>query len=740
MLVFGTQMHLVTFIFVSIEIVIFFYLIIYRLARPDDPTTMLNIILIFLLITYNITGGLLPDPRLPGSFNSQEAIAYATGFITPCYFPYYVYKAFGLKKMRFHAYKGVYLFLVLPYLFFVIELGITNDITLAKNILILPILYALWVIYSLLMAIKYKYGNKFNSKESKEEIIVLILSITPWIGLPVIAYFDLSQAAEASVTNTGFLLLFCLQVSRHIKQTRIEHERLIDSERQLLNWNINLQNEVDKRTRELEMANEQKTNTFINLVHETKTPLTLVNNYLEEYIDKYGSVEELDVIKGGINKLTKDVTSLFDIERFTKGIGVYNHEQISNFSEILKNSLVLFEYYCHKQTMECHKDIEEDVFIQADPNAIDRIVNNLIENAIKFSNSGGNIKIILETVEDKIHFSVRDKGIGILPELQKKIFEPYYQINHKKTGLQGMGLGLPIVKKVVESLDGEIQIDSNPDKSSGTIIRITLNKYNFEENIIPPGNLTAERSLNYNIENFEITDPLYSVGKQSILLIEDQKAMLKFLLKRLSNKYNVFCSINGSEALKKLKDLPAIPDLILSDIMMDKMDGFAFAKAISAQDAYNHIPIIFLSAKSTPIDQLKGLRLGAIDLIQKPFSFEILSQKIETVLANINKQKRAILSASISNLKALNNLETLQPNMESSSKFEQTCKLYNLTTREIEIVKLILNGTTYKMIGKNLFIAERTVTKHVSNIFQKVDVKNKMELIKRLQANTNPII
>ena len=209
--------------------------------------------------------------------------------------------------------------------------------------------------------------------------------------------------------------------------------------------------------------------------------------------------------------------------------------------------------------------------------------------------------------------------------------------------------------------------------------------------------------------------------------------MLKFLSQRLSNKYNVFCSLNGSEALKKLQDLPAIPDLILSDIMMDKLDGFAFAKAISAQDSYNHIPIIFLSAKSTPIDKLKGLRLGAIDLIQKPFSFEILSQKIETVLANINKQKRAILSASISNLKALNNLETVHPNMEFSSKFEQTCKLYNLTTREIEIVKLILNGTTYKMIGKTLFIAERTVTKHVSNIFQKVDVKNKMELIKRLR-------
>src|SRR5204863_1152652 len=107
MLLYGTQMHIITFIFVCIELVIFCYLIIYRLARPDDKIASLNIVLIFLLITYNITGGLLPDPSMPGSYFVQETLAYATGFITPCYFPYYVYRAFELEKMRFHAFRGV---------------------------------------------------------------------------------------------------------------------------------------------------------------------------------------------------------------------------------------------------------------------------------------------------------------------------------------------------------------------------------------------------------------------------------------------------------------------------------------------------------------------------------------------------------------------------------------------------------------------------------------------------------
>ena len=169
MLVFGTEMHIVTFVFVCLETVILFYLVTYKLARPEDNTTILNITLISLLIVYNVSGGLLPDPDLPGSFFLQEVVAYATGFITPCYFPYYVYKAFGLEKMKFHAYRGVYLFLVLPYLIFVVVFAKSGNLTTAQQLLFLPVLYALWVIYSLAKAIKSKYGNDFNSKESKTE-------------------------------------------------------------------------------------------------------------------------------------------------------------------------------------------------------------------------------------------------------------------------------------------------------------------------------------------------------------------------------------------------------------------------------------------------------------------------------------------------------------------------------------------------------------------------------------------
>lgn len=732
MLVFGTQMHIVTFIFVCIEIVIFFYLIIFRLARPDDQTVFLNIALIFLLLIYNITGGLLPDPKLPGSFFWQEVIAYATGFIAPCYFPYYVYKAFGLARLKYHAYKGVFLFLIIPYFLFVAAFAISDDLKLAQNLLILPVLYSSWLIIQVIRSIRDKYNNNFSSMESKQELTVLLLSLAPWVSLPVISFLDIGQAVEASATNIGFLLLFGLQVKQNIKQIRVDHEKLIESESRLRTWNTNLQVEVSKRTKELEKANQTRSTNFINLVHETKTPLTLIQNYLDEYINKNGSAEELDIIKGSVDKLTTDVINLFDIERFSKGIDVYKHNKVSDFSEILKSSLPLFEYYCSKQKIKLRTSIEENIYLKADPYAINRIANNIIENAIKFTDEGGEITISLSQKNDNILFSVQDNGVGISPSLQKKIFEPYYQIGHKNTSLQGMGLGLPIVKNVVDSLAGEIVVESDPSLVPGTKILIILTKHDLKAEDMPVQSAKEASNPNYQFADYAIEDTAYLPERRSILLVEDNKAMLQFLCNKFRGKFNVYYALNGADALKKLHELPVTPDLILSDIMMDKMDGFAFAQVISEQANYNHIPIIFLTAKSTPTDRLKGLKLGAIDFVSKPFSFEELNQKIETILLNISKQQTAIINSSILNLKTLKKLNTENPTVIYDSKFDQNIRLLNLTNREIEIAKLIVKGKTYREIATELFISEKTVTKHIQNMFEKAVVSNKVGFINKL--------
>lgn len=634
--------------------------------------------------------------------------------------------------MKFHAYKGVFLFLIAPYLIFVFVFGITKNLKEAKDLLILPVLYAVWVIYSLVKAIRFKYQNNFSSTESREEISVLLLSLTPWAGLPIIDFFDLGQGMEASITNVGFLLLFALQMKRHIRKIRTEHTRLIESQQQLLNWNITLRTQVENRTRELEKVNEQRTITFVNLAHETKTPLTLINNYLEDYISKHENFEELSIVKRNMDKLSTDIVNFFDIEKFNKGIAVYNHDLITNFSEIVKDTTILFKQYVSNRNIELTSSIEENIYVKADPLSINRVINNLIENAIKFSVEDGLIEVYLKIDNDKIIFGVKDNGVGIPKELNKRIFEPYYQIANQKKNSQGMGLGLPIVKKVLDELNGQIKIVSNPKKIVGTEVIVVLNIYILEEGQFSTPD-SSKNNVNILSDYIVIEDTIYNENKQTILVAEDNTSLLHYLVKKLGERYNVYSGVNGNEALKKLKKISVIPDLIISDVMMDQLDGFAFAKIISNDPLYNYIPFIFLTAKDTYNDKMQGLKLGAIDYIKKPFSIAEVLQKVESILATTGKHKQAVLSMALHSLNAKNNL----PLKTGNDSFEQNCRIYQLTVREMEMAKLICRGLKYKDIGVALFTAETTVRKHAQNIFEKVEVSNKIELINKLQYAGN---
>jgi signal transduction histidine kinase/DNA-binding NarL/FixJ family response regulator len=724
----GTQMHMVTFLFVCIEIVILFYLIIYRLARPDDRTATLNIILIFLLIIYNVSSGLLPDENLPGSYFIQMTIAYATGFITPCYFPYYVYHAFNLERLHFHAYKGVFLCLIIPYAVFVLLFGVTGNLEIAKDLLIIPVAYAVWVIYSLNKAISYKYENDFSSRESKEEIAVLFFSLAPWVGLPIIDYFNLGQVLEASITNVGFLLLFALQMKRQIETLRIEHEQLLASEKKLKTWNTTLQAEVNKQTSELKKVNEQQMNTFINLAHETKTPVTLVSGYMDAYIARNGSTNELEMVQRNLHKLSADIVNLFDLEKFKKGFDVYNHNQVADFREILVDSISLFEVYAAKRSISITVTANREAYVKSDPLAIHRIINNLVENAIKFSDDGSSINILLETDENLIVFTVQDYGIGIAADKLKKIFEPYYQIGTHKKNTQGMGLGLPIAKKVIEDLKGRISLISNSQTNTGTTVTVQLPRHQIGK---------GEAVSKVNLSAVVIADDVVKRNRQAeinpvlqtIMIVEDNTAMQNFLSDKLSGKYNIVLSANGNEALTVLKEHNQLPDLILSDIMMDKLDGYAFARIVANNELFNHIPFIFISAKSTIDDRLKGLKLGAIDFIAKPFKVNELLLKIETILQTVDRQKKAALKRTIT---FLNQGSLPTDKSDTYTNFEQNCILYGLTEREKDIARLIGQGYPYKLIADSLFISEKTVSKHVQNMFEKLTVSNKIELMNKL--------
>lgn len=532
--------------------------------------------------------------------------------------------------------------------------------------------------------------------------------------------------------------LMASQRNALIRQEQAE-KALIELEKSnnLINeLNNNLKEKVEERTKELELANEQRLNTFINLAHETKTPLTLINNYLVEYIKKYGETEEITVIRNSTEKLTKDIVNFFDLEKIKRGIDVYNHKQICDFSKILKDNIDLYIKYGASKDVEVVQSISDKIYVQADPVGIDRIVNNLIENAIRFTNSKGKVEIGLREDSNRIIFSVKDNGIGISRDLHAKIFEPYFQAKSVKSNLQGIGLGLSIVKKVIDSLNGEIAVISNPSENPGTefLVSLTKSEQPSSENLSVSD---IERKVYFNVDTLKFKEEPFDSRKQTLLIVEDNLALLNYMASKLIERYNVYIAGSGQEALIRLKSIN-VPDLIISDVMMDKGNGLDLYDGILAQKNLTHIPFIFLTAKNSTKDRLEGLAMGAVAYIHKPFLMEELITKINSILLNLEKQRFAIVNRAYKSIVQENELR--QKETVPQNRFEENCSNYNLTQREIEIVTYIAKGVTYKAIGELLNISDKTVAKHVRNIFDKVAVNKQVELLSKLEISNIDLI
>ena len=228
MLVFGTQIHIVTAIFIGLEILMFIFQLASYFYWPKDKNRGWYLLLLFLMLLYNITGGLFPDPLIEIPINIQEMIAYGTGFLMASYFPFYFYKAFELKTLRWHALFGVPLFLILPYIvFFVIIYAINGELNVDIRFgMIVPFIYAvvlLWVIFG---AIRHKYKAERDKNQYLEEI-AMHCAVTPWLALAFFGLVEESQLIEVLCTNTGIIVITALFIARSISNARQEFNKKI---------------------------------------------------------------------------------------------------------------------------------------------------------------------------------------------------------------------------------------------------------------------------------------------------------------------------------------------------------------------------------------------------------------------------------------------------------------------------------------------------------------------------------
>lgn len=250
----GTDMHVVTLVFIILELIMFVYQVFFYLSHPKDKRRLYYVGLLSFLILKNIASGFFPDPNLNyPPLVVQYAIAYGMGFLMGAYFPYYFYKAFELNRLRWHALYGVPLFILLPFaVIFPSNFLFDGDIDHAINYgMVIPAGYALVLLYIIQRSIQDKYKKDIQDRRFFE-VTAVYLAVVPWASLPFFAFFRIHQVPEALLTNVGFIVITILFIRRSIRESREEYDQLLKLASASGNGSLSKLDLIAQMTRQLE--------------------------------------------------------------------------------------------------------------------------------------------------------------------------------------------------------------------------------------------------------------------------------------------------------------------------------------------------------------------------------------------------------------------------------------------------------------------------------------------------------
>lgn len=411
--------------------------------------------------------------------------------------------------------------------------------------------------------------------------------------------------------------------------------------------------EERKRAEALAQIDKAKTAFFSNISHEFRTPLTLMIGPLQTLLgrDNGLSQEDRDNLSTAYRntlRLQKLVNTLLDFSRIEAGKMEAKFQEV-NISEYTRDLTSSFRSAIESADIKYEVSIEEMVAV-VDVDMWEKIVLNLISNAFKYTKKG---TIAVRMVQDNDHLvlKVSDTGIGIKQEDQDKIFERFYRVNSSDSRSQeGTGIGLSMVKELVHLHKGEITVESEPGKGSTFIVSIpavihTSNE--LSENNRPISSSTKyhfiEEVLHWNDYHDHQID-LTAVMKHSdalkakVLLADDNSDMRAYVHRLLQDEFDVRTVMNGEDAFSMAVEW--MPDLILSDIMMPKLDGFGLLQKLKGSLVTRNIPLIFLSARAGEEAKVEGIKAGADDYLVKPFSAkELLARVNNKILTNKTRRQ-----------------------------------------------------------------------------------------------------
>ncbi len=420
--------------------------------------------------------------------------------------------------------------------------------------------------------------------------------------------------------------------------------RRYEISRQKLKFNLKLGN---LETEKLKEVDQIKSRFFANISHEFRTPLTLIfgpAKDIAEIANNVNIIKNAGIIQKNAAKLYGLVNQLLDISKLEAGkMSLETREQ--NIIPLLKGLVLSFTSLAERKKIVLKFDAqEENINIYIDKEKIEKIITNILSNAFKFTSEGGEIDFKVLKFETEIEISVKDTGIGVPEERIEKIFDRFYQVDGSQTREgEGTGIGLALTKELVELHKGNIRAERNEGEGTTFILKLQLGKEHLlpeeivkkeylsettkilnETEIIVASEIPEEK----NIIN-ELIETDLSTDKPLLLIVEDNFDVRNYIISHLEEDYKIEEAKDGEDGFTKATE--KIPDLIVSDVMMPKMDGIQLCEKLKTDERTSHIPIILLTAKATSDDKIEGYETGADDYIMKPFDVKELQARIKNL-------------------------------------------------------------------------------------------------------------
>lgn len=392
-----------------------------------------------------------------------------------------------------------------------------------------------------------------------------------------------------------------------------------------------------------EELNEQKLRFFTNISHDLRTPLTLILGPLEDILSKEQSDTWLNkqhrVMHKNASLLLRLVNQILDFRKVENKKLSLTHSKI-NLLQLIRDLFSQFESAAQLKNIDLIlTESIEKIEIWADREQLEKVIMNLLSNALKHTSSGGLIEVELHLNENTAWIQVKDNGAGIDPKDLPNIFQRYYQSSYSKTG--GTGIGLALAQKIIELHNGSISAKSEKGHGTTFTIQLPVGKENFVESdqlAVPHPNNIQEIKITENTQEQQI-----ATTKETILVVDDNEDIREYLRDNLSNQYKIFLAKNGTEGIQKAKHI--LPSLIICDIMMDDIEGTEVCQKLKNDINTSHIPIILLTSKNSEESTIEGYEKGADDYIHKPFSVKLLKTRVQNLINQRNqlRNKYALL-------------------------------------------------------------------------------------------------